>query len=300
MSLMNAYSNDLRSKALAALDRGIPRREVQDLFGLSRSTIKRWLKRRRLTGDVAIHKIPGRPSVKGEALRGWLPAHLKGNPDLTLNEHCEAFEDETGVAVSEATMSRNIARLPGRWPLKKVARSPRARRGGEGAVAVAGLSLRRQAAGVRGRVRDAHLDGSPTLSGSQGGEGLRASAQEQGQEPYADRLDEPRWKGRIDGHRGGHQRQGLRGLRRALPGPFAFRGAGGGDGSPRRPSAQEDKGAHRSEGSRVGVRAVLLAGPQPHRASLLQDQERPEEARSAHPRSPAGGHGGGALQGHPH
>src|SRR5215203_2760561 len=115
MSLMNAYSNDLRSKALAALDRGIPRREVQDLFGLSRSTIKRWLKRRRLTGDVAIHKITGRPSVKGEALRGWLPAHLKGNPDLTLNEHCEAFEDETGVAVSEATMSRNIARLPGRW-----------------------------------------------------------------------------------------------------------------------------------------------------------------------------------------
>jgi len=119
MSLMNAYSKDLRSKALAALDRGIPRKEVQQLFGLSRSTIKRWLKRRRLTGDVAIHKIPGRPSVKGEALREWLPGRLKSNPDLTLKEHCEAFEDETGLAVSEATISRNIARLPGGWPLKK-------------------------------------------------------------------------------------------------------------------------------------------------------------------------------------
>src|SRR5215212_135865 len=61
MSLMNAYSKDLRLKALAALERGVPRRELQDLFGLSRSTIKRWLKRRRLTGDVAIHKIAGRP-----------------------------------------------------------------------------------------------------------------------------------------------------------------------------------------------------------------------------------------------
>jgi transposase len=100
MSLMNAYSKDLRLKALAAIDRGLPRKEVQDLFGLSRSTIKRWLKRRRLTGDVAIHKMPGRPSVKGEALREWLPAQLKRNPDLTLKEHCEAFEafeDEQGV-----------------------------------------------------------------------------------------------------------------------------------------------------------------------------------------------------------
>src|SRR3954447_7759744 len=37
MSLMNVYSKDLRSKALAAIDHGVPRREVQDLFGLSRS-----------------------------------------------------------------------------------------------------------------------------------------------------------------------------------------------------------------------------------------------------------------------
>jgi transposase len=119
MSLMNAYSKDLRLKALAAIDRGVPRREVQDLFGISRSTVKRWLKRRRLTGDVEVHKIPGRPSVKGEELRRWLPAHLKSNPDLTLKEHCQAFEKERGVAVSEATMSRQIARLPGGWPLKK-------------------------------------------------------------------------------------------------------------------------------------------------------------------------------------
>jgi len=119
MLAMNAYSKDLRYKTLAAIDRGIPRREVAGLFGVSLSTIKRWLNRKRLTGDVDIHKIPGRPSVKGEALREWLLRHLRLNPDLTLKEHCEAFEEETGVAVSEATMSRNIARLPGRWPLKK-------------------------------------------------------------------------------------------------------------------------------------------------------------------------------------
>jgi transposase len=119
MVSMNAYSKDLRLKVLSAVDRGIPRKEVSDLFGVSRSTIKRWLKRRRQTGDVNIYKIPGRPSVKGKALRQWLPEQLKANPDLTLREHCEAFEDGMGVEVSEATMSRNIARLPGQWPLKK-------------------------------------------------------------------------------------------------------------------------------------------------------------------------------------
>jgi transposase len=116
---MNAYSKDLRLKVLSAIDRGIPRKEVQDLFGVSRSTIKRWLNRRRQTGDVNIHKIPGRPSVKGKALRQWLPSQLKTSPDLTLREHCEAFFDESAMEVSEATMSRNIRRLPGEWPLKK-------------------------------------------------------------------------------------------------------------------------------------------------------------------------------------
>lgn len=119
---MNAYSKDLRLKVLAAIDRGIPRKEVAELFGVSRSTIKRWLKRRRQTGDVNVEKIPGRPSVKGKALGEWLPGHLKDNPDLTLAEHCGAFEEEDGMEVSEATMSRNICRLPGEWPLKKSAR----------------------------------------------------------------------------------------------------------------------------------------------------------------------------------
>ncbi len=96
LSMMNAYSKDLKSRVLAAVDRGIRTEEVIELFvfGVSRSTIKRWLKRRPQTGDVDIRKIPGRPSVKGEALREWLPGHLRANPDLTLKEHREAFEDE--------------------------------------------------------------------------------------------------------------------------------------------------------------------------------------------------------------
>jgi transposase len=120
---MRPYSRDLRMKALAAVDRGMPRKEVAAVFGVSLATIKRWLKRRWETGEVEAKPIPGRPSVKGAALRAWLPGQLRTNPDLTLEEHREAFE-EYGVKVSVATMSRNIWRLPEKWPLKKSASQP--------------------------------------------------------------------------------------------------------------------------------------------------------------------------------
>ena len=116
---MKPYSKDLRIRVLAAVDSGVPRKEVSKTFSVSMPTIKRWLKRRRETGDVQARPIPGRTPVKGAALGAWLPDHLQKNPDLTLGEHCEAFEERTATKVSEATMSRASARLPGEWPLKK-------------------------------------------------------------------------------------------------------------------------------------------------------------------------------------
>jgi len=116
---MRAYSKDLRLKVLDAVDRGMPRKEVAQIFGISLPSIKRWLKLRRETGDVEPSAIPGPPARKGALLEGWLPSQLRSNPDLTLEEHCEAFEEALGVRVSTATTSRSISRLPGGWPLKK-------------------------------------------------------------------------------------------------------------------------------------------------------------------------------------
>ncbi len=119
---MRAYSKDLRLKVLDAVDRGMPRKEVARIFRVSLPSIKRWLKRRRESGDVDESPRPGPPARKGALLERWLPSQLENNPDLTLAEHCEAFEEDSGVGVSTATMSRRISRLPGSWPLKK---SPR-------------------------------------------------------------------------------------------------------------------------------------------------------------------------------
>src|ERR671913_170817 len=117
---MKPYSKDLRLRVLAAVDAGTPREQVAKTFSVSIPTIKRWLKRRRETGDVEPEPIPGRPSRKGVKLQSWLPKHLEANDDLTLEEHREAFEEEFGQTVSTSTIGRAIASLPdGGWPIKK-------------------------------------------------------------------------------------------------------------------------------------------------------------------------------------
>ena len=114
---MRPYSKDLRLRVLAAVDRGMPRKEAARVFGVSAPTIRRCLRLRRETGDVEPKPVPGPPARKGAALEAALPAQARANPDLTLAEHCELFEEQHGVRVSTATMSRAFERLG--LPLKK-------------------------------------------------------------------------------------------------------------------------------------------------------------------------------------
>jgi transposase len=44
MSGMQIYSKDLRIRALAAVGRGNPRRVLREIFSVSLTTLKRWLK----------------------------------------------------------------------------------------------------------------------------------------------------------------------------------------------------------------------------------------------------------------
>jgi transposase len=114
---MRAYSHDLRQRILRAVDQGQPRAEIITAFAVSRSTIKRYLKLRRETGDVKAKAIAGRPSKKGAALQTGLFPQLEAQPDATLAEHCQMWEATHGIQVSSATMSRAIQRL--NWTRKK-------------------------------------------------------------------------------------------------------------------------------------------------------------------------------------
>jgi transposase len=114
---MRPYSEDLRWRVVSAVEGGMGRAEAVRVYAVSLPTIKRWLKRRRETGDLAPRPVPGPPALKKGALLEALPARLAPASDATLDEHCSWWREASGVAVSTATMSRAIAALG--WTRKK-------------------------------------------------------------------------------------------------------------------------------------------------------------------------------------
>lgn len=68
---MKAYSIDLREKVLRAVDQGYPRTEIVKLLGVSRATIKRYLKQRRDTESYSgtdAQKVGATASGTGNAV----------------------------------------------------------------------------------------------------------------------------------------------------------------------------------------------------------------------------------------
>ncbi|HEU5378368.1 MAG TPA: transposase [Ktedonobacteraceae bacterium] len=114
---MKAYSRDLRERVVRAVDEGKSRDEISAILGVSRSTIKRYVKQRKEQGDLAPKAIPGRPARKGDALCAELLPQLEANRDATLEEHCQIWKAEQGQEVSAKTRGRAIKRMG--WTRKK-------------------------------------------------------------------------------------------------------------------------------------------------------------------------------------
>ncbi len=117
---MGIYSKDLRIRAVDAVDRGIPRREVVEAFSVSLTTLKRWLRMRREGKDLSPGTSTGRRrrilATLEEKRALW--SQLEENDDATLERHCDLWEEKRGVRVSVSAMSRAIRHKLG-WTYKK-------------------------------------------------------------------------------------------------------------------------------------------------------------------------------------
>lgn len=108
---MKAYSEDLRTKILQAVDRGMPKSEAARTFGLSRSSVKRYAAARREGRPLTPKKHPGSKPKLDERARKLLEADVEQRPAITLKDRRRFLEEVAGVLVSESTLSRLLRRM---------------------------------------------------------------------------------------------------------------------------------------------------------------------------------------------
>ncbi len=114
---MKAYSEDLRKRIVEAVERGMGKSEVARTFGVSLSSIKRYVGMAHEGRSLTPKKPPGlRPKIDEQA-KGLLQADLKERPAATLPQRREFLQRVAEVRVSDSTVSRMLKRMG--WSRKK-------------------------------------------------------------------------------------------------------------------------------------------------------------------------------------
>jgi transposase len=114
---MKAYSLDLRTRVVDAIDNGMPRTQAVGVFQVSLGSLKRWLRQRQSSDSLAPKRRPGQSATITEAQNAFLRFQLEQFPDATLSEHAERWNADHGTTLSHWTLGRAIRRLG--WSRKK-------------------------------------------------------------------------------------------------------------------------------------------------------------------------------------
>jgi transposase len=108
---MNGYSEDLREKIVAAVGGGLSKSQTARTFGVSLSSVKRYVKKADHGEPLAPKKSPGSAPKLDEKAIKLLEVDLKQRPFATLRERCDYLHAITGLSVSRSTICRAIARI---------------------------------------------------------------------------------------------------------------------------------------------------------------------------------------------
>jgi transposase len=108
---MKAYSEDLRRKIVAALERGMPKTQAARLFDVSLSSVKRYARSARRGEPLTPKKSPGRPRIVDEKARALLEEDVKERPATTIGQRRRFLEHIMGTTLSNSTVRRLMKRL---------------------------------------------------------------------------------------------------------------------------------------------------------------------------------------------
>jgi transposase len=118
---MDAYSEDLRRKIVEAVQqRRMNKSEAARAFGVSLSSVKRYVKAVQEGRSLSPGKAPGKRPTLDDKARRLLETHVEERPFAKLSERREYLHKVAGVSVSESTLSRALrsmgfGRKKGRW-----------------------------------------------------------------------------------------------------------------------------------------------------------------------------------------
>ena len=117
---MRAYSEDLREKIVAAIERGMPKAQAARTFDVSLSSVKRYARIARRGESLTPKKSPGRPTKADEKARVLLEEDAKERPAATISQRRRFLEHLTGSTLSDSTVRRLMKQLGfsqknGRW-----------------------------------------------------------------------------------------------------------------------------------------------------------------------------------------
>ena len=114
---MKSYSEDLRKKIVAAVQRGMSKSEAARLFGVSLSSVKRYAGMASSGESLAPKKRPGRAPKVDQSTERLLNEDMKERPTATIAERMRFLQSVTGKSLSYSTIRRVFKRLG--WSRKK-------------------------------------------------------------------------------------------------------------------------------------------------------------------------------------
>ena len=104
------YSDDLRSRVVAAVAAGCSRRAAAERFAVSASSSIRWVELHAQTGSVSRRQRGGKSRSPLEPHAGWLLDLVEREADLTLAQIVERLWADRGMRTTDSSVDRFFKR----------------------------------------------------------------------------------------------------------------------------------------------------------------------------------------------
>ena len=109
---MKAYSEDLRRKIVQAIEqRGMYKSQAARFFGISLSSVKRYVRLASQGESLAPRKGGGRPPKADETTKRLLEEDIRKRPAAIISERRHFLKSFAGKSLSEPTLTRLLKRM---------------------------------------------------------------------------------------------------------------------------------------------------------------------------------------------